>query len=203
VSILKGGLLLLLLGWFALGCASQQSTRRGTTQDHRAEVFGKQLEAIEGQRAQALVGLSAIQETTIELLERERERLSRTHGSDHPRVREIEGKLEYNQELVNQLNVLIQEARIGIPESDRGGWMVHGWITDLRNQGMGGMTVSLYDRDMLFEERLGSSVTDEDGYFMLLYHSDEEGSDTEDEEDFYVRIKGRKPLSSSGKSKGD
>lgn len=81
-------------------------------------------------------------------------------------------------------------------------WVVRGKVFDQDEQPLGGLTVSLYDKDLLFDDKLGSTVTDEDGHFMLSYPADDLRDLIEANPDIYVKVldKGRKTLYSSRKS---
>ena len=48
-------------------------------------------------------------------------------------------------------------------------WVVWGRVTDEKDRGIGGLVVSVYDKDMTFDDRLGTTLTDEEGFFRTSY----------------------------------
>jgi hypothetical protein len=52
-----------------------------------------------------------------------------------------------------------------VPEA----WVVRGRVTDKEGKGLSGLTVSVFDRESLFVDRLGRAETDEDGNYQLTY----------------------------------
>lgn len=59
------------------------------------------------------------------------------------------------------------------PVSPSRNWVVKGRVTDSEGKSLSGHTVSLYDKDSRFDERLGTTLTDEDGSFTFTF--EEEG----------------------------
>ena len=57
--------------------------------------------------------------------------------------------------------------------SHTGFWVVRGRVTDCHSRGISGLTVRLYDKRHLYDEKLGTTVTDEDGYYMISYPTEE------------------------------
>ena len=81
-------------------------------------------------------------------------------------------------------------------------WLVRGKVVYENGEPGRGLTVSLYDKDLVFEDKLGTTVTDEDGHFMLSYRADDFRDLIEANPDIYVKVldKERKTLYSSRKS---
>jgi hypothetical protein len=81
-------------------------------------------------------------------------------------------------------------------------WFVKGQVVDENKQSLARLTVSLYDKDLLFDDRLGTAVTDENGHFMLSYRADDFRDLIEAKPDIYVKVldKEGKRLYSSRKS---
>ncbi|OEU62771.1 MAG: hypothetical protein BBJ57_10235 [Desulfobacterales bacterium PC51MH44] len=81
-------------------------------------------------------------------------------------------------------------------------WVVKGQVVDENKQSLARLTVSLYDKDLLFDDRLGTAVTDEDGHFMFSYRADDFRDLIEAKPDIYVKVidKEGKTLYSSRKS---
>lgn len=72
------------------------------------------------------------------------------------------------------------------PDPDK--WIVRGQVTDENDQGIGGLIVSVYDEDCIFDDRLGSTLTDENGYFMLNYRTEDFRDLIEAKPDIYLKV---------------
>jgi len=85
---------------------------------------------------------------------------------------------------------------------DPGKWVVKGQVKDASKQGLAGVTVTIYDKELLFDEKLGASVTDEDGHFIVSYRTDDFCDLIEANPDIYLKVmdKDGKTLYSSRKA---
>lgn len=74
-------------------------------------------------------------------------------------------------------------------------WGVTGKVTDEKGTGIGGVTVTLFDRDLLFSDRLGSTSTDLSGNFEIKYKTADFSDLFDEKPDIYlVILKDNKPL---------
>lgn len=73
-------------------------------------------------------------------------------------------------------------------------WFVHGNVTDEENKGVKGLTISLYDKELLFEDVLGTTLTDEIGNFEFIYRTEAFKDLFDKKPDIYLKV-----LDSSGK----
>jgi hypothetical protein len=83
-------------------------------------------------------------------------------------------------------------------------WIVKGRVTDEEGRGIGGLTVSIYDKDHVFDDRLGTTLTDDTGNFMASYKSEEFRDLFEARPDIYLKVsdqEGKKLYSSRRKVK--
>ncbi len=81
-------------------------------------------------------------------------------------------------------------------------WIVKGRVTDEEGRGIGGLAASLYDKDRIFEDRLGTTLTDDAGKFMFVYKTEEFSEFFEANPDIYLKVldqKGKKLYSSRKK----
>ena len=81
------------------------------------------------------------------------------------------------------------------------GFSISGRIWTERDEGIFGLRVVAYDRDLLFDDRLGTSVTSEDGSFRLRYAETDFRDLFEARPDVYIEVfdcMGRKIYSSAG-----
>ena len=53
---------------------------------------------------------------------------------------------------------------------------------------MPGLRVSVFDKDLLFDDRLGETVTDSDGEFHVLYHQNDFKDLIERQPDLYIKV---------------
>jgi hypothetical protein len=59
---------------------------------------------------------------------RERDRLARKYGPNHPRVRKLTARLSYNQKLFTGLDAEIERTRVPAKPFAGSAWRVHGRI---------------------------------------------------------------------------
>ena len=83
-----------------------------------------------------------------------------------------------------------------------GSWIVRGRVTDEKKQGMGGLTISLYDEAHDFDDMLGTTLTDDNGKFKLTYQTEEFKDLFEKKPEVYLKVTGkrRKTLYTSDKA---
>lgn len=48
-------------------------------------------------------------------------------------------------------------------------WVVRGKVTDENDNGLKGLTLSFYDKDLFFDDVLGTTLTNENGSFEIIY----------------------------------
>lgn len=76
-------------------------------------------------------------------------------------------------------------------------WIVQGRVVDENGVGLDGLTVTLFDRDLLFDDRLGSTITRNGGYFEIRYKTEDFRDLIEARPDLYLQVvdrQGRKLL---------
>jgi 5-hydroxyisourate hydrolase-like protein (transthyretin family) len=67
-------------------------------------------------------------------------------------------------------------------------WVVEGLVKDEKNKPGKGVKVSLYDTKHLFDQRLGSQVTDKKGKFKFTFKGEDFQALTEAEVDIYLKV---------------
>jgi hypothetical protein len=67
-------------------------------------------------------------------------------------------------------------------------WMVQGRVVDEKGKGLEGLTVTLYDQDLLFDDRLGQTKTREGGYYEFRYQAKDFRDLIEKRPDLYVQV---------------
>lgn len=74
-------------------------------------------------------------------------------------------------------------------ESPAGIWTVRGSVTGAEGMPLSGLTVSLFDKDFIFDDRLGVAVTDEEGNFVIKYKDEDFRDLLETNPDLYVTVR--------------
>jgi hypothetical protein len=102
------------------------------------------------------------------------------------------GKVDYREIILSRNG---QTATCPPPDSQPPGpavapeaWVVRGRVTDSEGKGLGGLTVSVFDRDLLFDDLLGRTDTDDNGNYQLIYPVSEFRDLIEKAPDIYVRV---------------
>jgi hypothetical protein len=67
-------------------------------------------------------------------------------------------------------------------------WIVRGTVRDEQNQGLEGLVISLYDRDLVFDDVLGTTITDANGKFQILYRTEAFCDLFEANPDLYLKV---------------
>ena len=87
-------------------------------------------------------------------------------------------------------------------EFPAGRWVVKGRVLDENGNGIGGVTVRLYTKDHIFDEKLGTFLTDKDGNFIARYEAEHFSDLIKANPDIYLNVidkEGRTLYSSSKK----
>jgi hypothetical protein len=67
-------------------------------------------------------------------------------------------------------------------------WVARGRVVDEQGQGLGGLVVSLCDRDLIFGDRLGTTATNANGEFVITYRTEDFQDLFETAPDLYIKI---------------
>ena len=125
-------------------------------------------------RGESLQRTELLQTNKDRALKKEQQRLEKKHGADHPRVARINNRIEYNRVAIPEVRQEIEIAKIRIPDFDSLTWMVHGRVLNSKLEGVGGLTVSLFDASGKPDKDLGYACTDEAGYYAIRYRFEED-----------------------------
>ncbi len=88
------------------------------------------------------------------------------------------------------------------PVAEPGVWTVRGRVADKAGKGLSGLIVSLFDKDLLFDDRLSQTETDASGNFSLAYRTEDFRDLIERKPDIYLKVidqKGKTLFSSKKK----
>ena len=73
-----------------------------------------------------------------------------------------------------------------------GKWKVWGRVLDHNNKGISGLFVQAYDKDMLYDDLLGTAKTDANGNFEIFYDDKDFNDLFEKSPDLYLTVKNKK-----------
>ena len=74
------------------------------------------------------------------------------------------------------------------PDATADAWVVRGRVTDESGIGLAGLMVSVYDKDLIFDDRLGETKTRPDGTFSMIYHAEDFRDVIERKPDIYLKV---------------
>lgn len=122
---------------------------------------------LETNRAGGLEKAKRLQEINDAAAARERDRLARKYGPDHPRVQKLTARLSYNQKLFTGLDAEIERTRVPSTPFAARAWRVHGRVYDRQNAPLKGHTVFLADEGGQGGKDLPYACSDERGYYEI------------------------------------
>lgn len=142
-----------------------------------SETLENGLSGIDVERRMGLEGLMKVRSVKAQRLEREKSRLSKALGANHPRVTLLTNKIEVNRGLIGDLEIVIDHAKTEVPTVDENTWVLHGHVRYKELKGIPNLTVALYDEKGNWMRQLGYGCTDKTGYFKLSYSRTKEDVD--------------------------
>ncbi|HEX5706113.1 MAG TPA: hypothetical protein VFX96_02375 [Pyrinomonadaceae bacterium] len=74
------------------------------------------------------------------------------------------------------------------PVARPGEWVVRGRVTNAKGEGVDGLTVSLFDKDLFFDDRLGQTETEGGGYYSFTYRAEDFRDLIERKADIYLKV---------------
>lgn len=103
------------------------------------------------------------------------------------------GMIDYREIVVEDFNCIppetdysdLQNGAINVPPD---AWVVYGKVQYADNQPAARVTVSLYDQDLLFDDALGSVMTDDSGQYKVIYREDAFRDLFESKPDIYLKV---------------
>ncbi len=75
-----------------------------------------------------------------------------------------------------------------VPVAEPSAWIVRGRVTDKAGKGLSGLVVSLYDKDLFFDDKLGQTETDDKGDYSLIYREEDFRDLIEKKPDIYLKV---------------
>jgi hypothetical protein len=141
---------------------------REITQEEVLGKVGEFFDHTEKLRLESLEKMKTIHLIKNRAQEKERDRLSAKLGPEHPRVKNLEARLTYNQGWFQALDNEIIKAGVQVPEVAPDQWLLHGRVLR-KGIGVKGLTVTLADAQGRWLRPLGYACTDDRGYFTIIF----------------------------------
>jgi hypothetical protein len=117
-------------------------------------------------RAAGLGEVADVNEARLRVLERDHKRLEDKLGATHPRVAALSRSLEFGKSVVAELRIEQAAAAMTPADVDERSWVLRGRVLNARRVPEKGMTVALYQGDVL-QQQFGVATTDGNGHFVL------------------------------------
>ena len=140
--------------------------------DNIAESLDSGLSGLDADRKTKLDQLNSVRSIKAKQLQREKERLSKKYGENHPRVQVINTKIESNNVLIKGIEISASNAEVEVPEVNEKAWILHGFVKDKNLIPMQDITVAIYDEEGNWMKVIGYACTDVKGYFRLDYNAE-------------------------------
>lgn len=125
------------------------------------------LDSLDNDRLAFLRNLKDVQIISHALFQHEARRLSRKLGNDHPRVQQLQARLQENVNFIQDLEIQQEISEIRVPEVGETDALIHGRLVDENRRGIAGLTVFLENEAGNMLRFLGTSQTDKCGYYAL------------------------------------
>lgn len=130
-------------------------------------------DCMEDSKLAGLESVSLIQDVKSSLKMREAKRLEVKYGADSPQVAKARAKINYYNTVKEGIAEHVQMAETKTPRFEADSWRFQGKVVDTKNQGISGLTVSLFDEKGNWVRALGQACTDEKGFFSITYKRNE------------------------------
>lgn len=145
-------------------------------------------------RVAGLNTLNQFQQTRLNLLKLERDRLSQKNGND-PRITEMDERLSYGDQLSSALKLEITKSSVKTSSLPTDAWRMRGNVYYQDNTPASGVTVFFADGNKRWIEELGNSCTDATGYFSITVDGKLITGDTAKQQIFLSAQDNKKQLS--------
>ncbi|MCF6147058.1 MAG: hypothetical protein E3K37_00185 [Candidatus Kuenenia sp.] len=67
-------------------------------------------------------------------------------------------------------------------------WIVEGHVIDENKNGIEGLTISVFDKDLFYDDRLGTAKTNKNGYFKVTYRTEDFRDLIETNPDIFITV---------------
>ncbi len=98
------------------------------------------------------------------------------------------GQIDYRLIILDDQGVCVPPEGGGDTMTDPDVWWVRGRVTDEQDKGLSGLTISVFDKDLLFDDLLGTCQTGDNGEFDIRYRTEDFRDLVEARPDLYLKI---------------
>ena len=99
------------------------------------------------------------------------------------------GRLDYKEiSLSGESAVCVSPVEPSGGPASGDSWVVNGQVTNTERRGLPHLTVSIYDKDLIFDDRLGQTATDANGYYKFSYRTHDFRDLIELRPDIYLKV---------------
>ncbi len=151
---------------------TQSGKNKKISLDNIAESLDLGLSGVDSERKAKLDQLNSVRSIKAKQLQREKERLSKKYGENHPRVQVINTKIESNNVLIKGIEISASNAEVEVPGVNEKAWILHGFVKDNNLNPMRDITVAIYDEEGNWMKAIGYACTDAKGYFRIDYYAE-------------------------------
>lgn len=154
------------------------ATTTGNFEMSEAEqILDENLKKLDDLRVDNLKNLHAMRLTKTNQLDREYQRLSLKYGEDHPLTKRTGEKIELNKIYEKEIEEEIVKAETPPPVEEPTpeeipllkDWTVTGRILDQKGNGIRGLKVKVYDKDVFDDDFLGEGKTNAKGAYRVTF----------------------------------
>ena len=117
--------------------------------------------------------MALIQDVKSSLKTREAKRQELKHGPSSSQAVKARAKINYYNAARVGVEEQVQMAATKTPRFEADSWRFQGRVVDTKNQGISGLTVSLFDPKGNWVRALGQACTDDKGFFVITYKRNE------------------------------
>jgi hypothetical protein len=152
----------------------------------------------DAERVEGLKDLAVISQSKTVLQARELNRLERKYGVNHPLTQQVAGKIALAAAFTDAVETEIVRSETPFTDTsqpsdwDISGWQVRGRVTGANKEGVGGLTVRVFDKDLMLDDALGETRTDSQGFYRLNFTKEQFSDFTEKYPELYLIIEDEK-----------
>ncbi len=99
--------------------------------------------------------------------QRERARMQKKYGKSHPRIQKLDQAIGQNAYTAKAIQVQKERAQNTVPTQAQNAYQVSGILTNQRGTPIPDLTISLFNREGVWEKDLGHTCTNKNGSFHL------------------------------------
>lgn len=145
-----------------------QTNKKITTEEAGNRLI-EGFECMDDSKLAGLESVERVQNVKSGLNTREAKRLEVKYGNNSPQAVKARAKVSYYNTAKVGLAEQVQMASAKPPRFEADSWRFQGRVVDTKNQGLSGLTVSLFDEKGEWIRALGQDCTDEKGFFTITY----------------------------------